>query len=79
MSNGKKQKKKTNNYTLLSFFKEMRGKKRAEGLSKTFYDLGLNYSPTEEQYAKTRASVKNESQEKSISSSLSSSLPVSLL
>lgn len=64
-----------------SFFKNRKGKKRAEGLTKLFYDLGLNDSPTEKQYAKTRASVKNEKQadEKSISSSFSVSLPVSLL
>ena len=65
----------------LHFFqgKEKRKKVRTESVSQTLYGLGLNYSPTQEQYAKTRASVKNQTKENPISSSISSSLPISLL
>lgn len=65
----------------LPFFagKEKRKKMRTESVSQTLYGLGLNYSSTQDQYIKTRERVKNETKENTISSSLSSSLPVSLL
>lgn len=59
--------------------KDKRKKGRTESVSKTLHDLGLHYSPTQAEYARTRASVKKENEKQSISSSLSSSLPVSLL